>query len=81
MPAAVLLAIQAAQALLTEFPQIEGLAADIQRFFAGLFSKGVISVDQQNQVKEHVDAVLAAIESGNIPPEFTVEPDPPSTQS
>lgn len=76
MPPAVILAIQGAQALLTEFPQIEGLAEDVKTFFSGLVSKGVIPAEQQNAVFSHVDAVCAAVLAGNLPPEFTVEPDP-----
>lgn len=76
MPAAVVLAIQLAQGLLTEFPQVEGLAEEIKGFFTDLFSKGVISVDQQNTIHAHVDAVCAAVLAGTLPPEFTVEADP-----
>jgi hypothetical protein len=40
------------------------------------FDGGVITVEQQAQLMNRVDAHQAATLAGNVPPEFLVEPDP-----
>lgn len=70
------LIVQGVQALIAEAPQIEAAVKSAKDYIASLFAAGLISVDQQNRIHQHIDSIVAAFNAGTIPPEFTVEPDP-----
>lgn len=75
MPAAVALAIQGIMALVAAMPQIEAVAQEAKKFFAGLFKAGLITADVQNALNNHVDSIQALWKAG-VPAEFQVQPDP-----
>lgn len=74
--AALALVIQGIQAAIAAAPQIEAVVTAGKDYITALFSAGAITADQQNAVHAHVDAVAAAVASGQTPPEFVVAPDP-----
>lgn len=75
-PATILLLVQLAQMAIASAPQIEVAVKAAKDAFTGLFSDGVITTDQQNELHAHVDAIGLAVVGGQTPPEFQVQPDP-----
>lgn len=63
------LAIQAA-------PTAKLLAEEGRKLITALFNNGLITVDVQNQLHIHIDAIQSAALAGQVPPSWTVEPDP-----
>lgn len=57
-------------------PTAKQLYADGKAIVDRLFKGGVITADQQNQIKAWADAHQAATLAGQVPPAFTVEADP-----
>ena len=72
----VLIAAQAIQALIGLAPGIADVVNSAKSMIASLFSSGAITAADQDALFNWVDAVQTAVESNQIPPEFTVEPDP-----
>jgi len=68
--------IAAFQAIVTEIPAAIGLAKEFKEFITGLFQKGLISADTQNAVHAHVDEIIVAVVTGEVPPAWQEEPDP-----
>lgn len=77
-PAELLLVIQGIEAAIAAAPQVIDVAEKGKALIESLFIAGVISVDQQNATKSHVDAVQAAVQAGEVPPAWTMEADPTS---
>lgn len=73
---AILLLVQGIQAAINAAPQIEKAVTAAKDFVVGLFGSGAITKAQQDLIHAQVDAVALAVQSGHIPPEFTIEPDP-----
>ena len=74
--ATIALIIQFIQAAIGAAPQITAIAKQAKEFITELFNKGEISVEQQNSLHAHVDAIVAAIATGKKPPQWEVEADP-----
>lgn len=55
---------------------IQQLIASMHTLFNGLFSSGLITADQQNQLHAWVDARAAEAAAGQAPPSWLVMPDP-----
>lgn len=70
------LIIQGVEAAISAAPAIESVVTAAKDWITSLASNGVITIAEQNRVHAHVDAYAAAVRSGIVPPEFTVEPDP-----
>jgi len=70
------LIIQGIQAGIAAAPQIEAVAIKGKEFITSLFEGGVITKAQQDATHAHIDAVAAAVKSGGLPPEWSVEADP-----
>jgi hypothetical protein len=71
--AAVLAGIQAAISLA---PGVVAVVEKGKALITSLFTAGVISIEIQNAAHAHVDAIAAAVASGEVPPQFKVEADP-----
>lgn len=67
--AAINLSLQAAK-------DLQPVVAGIYQWIDGLFSGGVITKEQQDQLKSYVDNVLLAFQSGQQPAWWKVEADP-----
>lgn len=76
MIAALPLVIQGITAVISAAPQIEAAVESAKNYITSLFEQGLITVDQQNAVHAHVDAVAVAVASGTPLPEWVVAPDP-----
>lgn len=50
--------------------------ANARRLFAMLFQGGILTVEQQAALNKFAEEHEAAWLRGDVPPEFTVEPDP-----
>ena len=77
MPPFVLQAIAIFQLLLKVSPVAVEVYDNICDWFKRLFAGGIITVDQQRALMDWADAHQAATLAGEVPPEFTVESDPP----
>lgn len=73
-----MLIVPAITAVLTEAPNYIALAKKVKDFFAEMFKQGMITTAEQDRIDDFVDEVLDARRRGQVPPEFTVEPDPES---
>lgn len=63
---------------------LEPVVADITDFISKMFSKGLISIEEQDQLNAYVNAKCEAILKGEIPPAWQVdgptEEDPRATE-
>jgi hypothetical protein len=75
-PATLMLIVQGVGAAISAAPQIEAVVVSAKNFITSLFEGGVITIDQQAAVHSHIDALVAAANSGTVPPEFQVGADP-----
>ena len=75
-PATILLIVQAFQAAIAAAPQAIEIVNQAKEFFVTLFSRGLITKEQQDRVHANIQAWFDCLNSGITPPEFTVEPDP-----
>lgn len=66
------------QAIVKYAPDALKAYTAVKQFIAGLFGAGVISKEDQDKLFAYVDSVLAAHTAGEVPPAWTVEPDPPT---
>lgn len=64
------------QSVMTEAPQAIELAGKAKDFFAAMFAAGLISKEQQDATRAHVDKITDALNNGEVPPGWEVEPDP-----
>lgn len=64
------------QAAIAAAPKVAALVVKAKEYIEALFTAGLISKEQQDQLHAHMDAAQAAALSGNTPPHWTVEPDP-----
>jgi len=71
-----LLIIQSIELVLAAAPKVAALAVDAKNWIAALFSHGVITKEQQDDIHAHVDAICAAALAGTPPPQWTAEADP-----
>jgi predicted RNA-binding protein associated with RNAse of E/G family len=72
----ILFIIQLIQAGIAIAPDVQRFILESKEFISALFGSGLITKAQQDRVHAHVDLLAAAVSGGQIPPEFTVEPDP-----
>jgi hypothetical protein len=75
MPPANLI-IQGVLAAIQAAPQVIEVVTSAKNFIASLVGAKVISVAQQDAVHAFADAQEKLLESGYVPPAWTVEPDP-----
>lgn len=58
-------------------PEVQKLYASARELFTTLFAGGLITAEQQAKLMSWSDAHEAAVLRGELPPEFSVEPDEP----
>ena len=79
-PAAIALIIKYVQLAIAAAPVIEDAVKNAKDFITNLFLATVITVDQQNAIHAHIDAVAALFQTGrDLPAHWTVQPDPVGT--
>lgn len=76
MPAIVTTIIGMIPAIIKAAPDVVKAYELIRAFVEGLFGNKVITKVQQDYIMAMVDAYVAAFKAGEIPPAWTVEPDP-----
>lgn len=76
MPAIVLQLIQLLPLLISAAQDAKPIIDAAKSVIAGWMNDGLISVEQQNQLHAHMDALMQSVLSGQEPPEFVVQPDP-----
>lgn len=76
MPAIVITIIGLIQAAIKWAPTAIEVVKRAKETIDMLFTSKMITAEQQDRLHAHVDAICEAVESGETPPEFTVEPDP-----
>lgn len=76
MPPIVLTIIGIVQLAIKYAPEAEQVYEKAKALFQMWFEGGVITAAQQQALREWADAHQAATLAGEVPPEFTVEPDP-----
>lgn len=57
-------------------PDIIGFATTARSFIAGLFTSGVITAAEQNEMAERVQALCIARLKGELPQHWRIDPDP-----
>lgn len=70
------LIVEAVEAAVQAAPLVENLITQTKNWIDSLASANLIPAATQDDLKAHVDAVAAAVNAGQTPPEFLVEPDP-----
>lgn len=68
--------MSAIQLALAAAPKAIKLYEDSKTYITSLFKAGVITKEVQDAAHAHVDAIQAAVDAGEVPPSWTVEPDP-----
>lgn len=68
--------ISAIQLVIAAAPKVEALYVKAKDFISAMFGAGIITVEQQDALHKHVDALQAAALAGTPPPSWTVESDP-----
>jgi hypothetical protein len=68
--------VQLIQGAISAAPGVIKIVEQVKQFIFGLFITGAIDQATQNALMLHVDAVCDAVENGDPPPAWTVEPDP-----
>jgi argininosuccinate lyase len=68
--------VSAIQLAIAAAPKAVALYEDSKAYISALFKAGVISKADQDALHAHVDAIQAAVEAGEVPPSWSVEPDP-----
>lgn len=76
MPPIVLSIISIIQIATKAGPVVKEVYAEALKLFTMLFQGGVITIEQQAKLLAWAEAHQAAVESGDVPPELQVEPDP-----
>lgn len=62
-------------AALNAAPAVTQLVEQTKGYISALFTAGVITAEQQNQLHAHCDAHMHATLRGEKPPELVVDPD------
>lgn len=75
MPPLVLQILAYLSLALKAAPEVQKLYASAREIFTTLFAGGLITAEQQAQLMSWSDAHEAAVLRGELPPEFSVEPD------
>lgn len=75
-PAAILLIIQGVQAALAAAPQAIAVAEKAKELIDALFGAKLITAEQQQATKSHIDSIVAMAQAGIIPSHWLVRPDP-----
>jgi hypothetical protein len=75
MPTALLL-LQVLQAAISAAPQAIDIATKGKDLIDSLFTAKLITVEQQNALKNHVDSMMALAVAGIVPDWWKVQPDP-----
>jgi len=68
--------MSAIQLVVAAAPKVEALYLKAKDFITAMFKAKIITVEQQDAMKAHVDALQAAALAGTPPPAWTVEQDP-----
>lgn len=68
--------MSAVQGLILIAPDVIRFSAKVKDWIADLFSAGVISVEQQNELYARVNEICRATLSGQLPDHWKVDPDP-----
>lgn len=76
MPPIVLTIITFIELAIKAAPEIKSIAESAKTLISDLFSHGLITVDQQNQLHAHMDAIMTATLAGTLPPSWQVQADP-----
>ena len=76
MPAFVLTIISLIQAAIKAAPQAISVIKYARETIDALFTGKLITVEQQDQLHEHVDKLCEAALTLELPPAWAVEPDP-----
>lgn len=76
MPAVALLVLNGLTAALTAAPQVMELVQKAKDFFTSMAGNGLITDAQQDALHARVDAIVEAAQNGQLPPAWSVEPDP-----
>lgn len=64
------------QAAINAAPQVIGIVNSAKALFVSLFEAGLITVEQQKAIHDHIDSIVAMAKLGIVPPHWQVEPDP-----
>lgn len=64
--------------ILSIAPKVQEAVKSIAAFIQGLFSSGVITKEQQDQLMAYLDACAVSWLHGETPPAWQVEADPPA---
>jgi hypothetical protein len=67
--------IQAVETAIAAAPGVVEVVEKGKDFLVSVFSAADVPKETQDRVFNHVEEVTAAFLAGNVPPEFTVEPD------
>lgn len=76
MPALVISIVSLIQMASSAAPAASKLYKEAKALFTMLFKGGLITVEQQQSLMSWADAHQAAVLAGEVPPEFTIDPDP-----
>jgi hypothetical protein len=76
MPPAIPLILAGIQAAIAIAPEVEQVIAGAKQLIVGLFSKGLITKEQQDTLHAWVDSQAAMAQAGLVPASWQVDPDP-----
>lgn len=68
--------IEGIQMAINAAPKAVQLYEAAKTYISALFKAGVIDKATQDDLHAHVDAIQAAVDAGEVPPAWQVEPDP-----
>lgn len=76
IPASILAILQGFELAMAAAPKVVELVKQAKKFFADLFSAGLITKAQQDAVFLRIEAHWAMVQAGIVPQHWQVEPDP-----
>lgn len=76
MIAAIELALQVFQAAITAAPQVAELVTKAKEYITALFTAGLITIEQQKVLHDHIDSIAALAKAGLLGSHWDVEGDP-----
>lgn len=68
--------MKAIQGLLAAAPDIIAFAGKVKQWIADMFTSGVITAEQQNELNDRVTEICRAALNDELPSHWKVEPDP-----
>lgn len=68
--------MSAIQLAVAAAPKVEALYVKGKEFISALFGAGLLTIEQQDALHKHVDALQALALAGIVPDAWKVEPDP-----